>query len=803
MKKLLFLGLVSCASCCFGQNESITDKLRAYSSEFTAEKAYLQFDKPYYATGDTLYFKAYLTMGERHNLAWIGSVLHVDLISPQNKIVQSINLHADNGISWGDFALSDTLLAGNYRVRAWTRWMRNDPGSFFEKVIPVGSLQSSRVPESALPGKKIKAAPDVQFLPEGGTLVADVASRIAFKATGTNGLGINVKGVVLDNANKEVCSFASVHLGMGSFSFTPQVGQIYRAKLTYANGTENIITLPEAETRGIALSVNNDSISKASVRIIANPAYFQENKGKSYRLLIYSGGIANTVNFRLDSSSMKMDIIKRRLFTGVATITLFSGSNEPLCERLIFVQNYDQLNLETTTNKTVYTPREKVHIDLHSLTRANEPSIGHFSVSVTDEAKVPENERDEITILSQLLLTSELKGYIEQPNYYFTNINHKTTADLDLVMLTHGYRRFEWKKLLKDEYLKPQYQPETALEIAGQATNLMGKPLAHGTVSLIQIPGLLISRQTDNKGNFVFKDLVFTDTGRFVLQAVNSKNKNYTKLIYKNDMPEPEKEFVPPASDTALQNMGPYMVNTEKQQEQLNMLGLGKGKMLKGVTIRGRKPDDKYFTFSLAGAGNADQVMHADEIEKIEGPLDVSLNGRLRGVVFRKKTRDITLQPWLAGGLGMGPMLVIVDGVEGADIGTMTASDVETVEVLKGANAAIYGMQGGNGVLIITTKQGGGLREKDITPTGILPITVNGFYKAREFYSPKYDVNPSSTHPDLRSTIYWQPELATDKDGNASFEYYNADGTGTYRVVIEGIDDKGNIGRQVYRYKVE
>ncbi|MBS1503975.1 MAG: TonB-dependent receptor plug domain-containing protein, partial [Bacteroidetes bacterium] len=635
--------------------------------------------------------------------------------------------------------------------------------------------------------KRFSNTADLQFFPEGGNLVDGIKSRIAFKATGTNGLGVMVKGVVLDNENKTVCTFEARHLGMGSFELTPQPGESYRAKTTFADGSQNTITLPAAQDKGIVMTVDNDSVPKASVKIITSPAYYSDNKGKNYRLLIYSGGVLNTVNFNLDTTFIAIDILKRRLFTGVATITLFSESNEPLCERLIFVQNHDQLSLNAVTGKTQYAPREKVKIDLQVLTRAGEPSTGHFSVSVVDKGKVPDDENGETTILTNLLLTSDLKGYIEQPNYYFANITDKTTADLDLVMLTHGYRRFEWKKLLDNGYAKPHYQPETALEIGGRATNLFGKPLVHGTVSLIQMRGPFISRQTDYQGNFLFKDLIFTDSTRFILQAVNAKNRNKTKLTYNLEAPKPGNEFMPPASDTTLRFMGIYLANTEKQQEQLNMLGLGTGKMLKGVTIRDRKPDDNYYTLSLAGAGHANQVMHADEIERVPGLLTLSLNGRLHGVKF--VSGGVELYPVLDGGLGNGPMLVVIDGFEGADMGFMTASEVETVEVLSGANAAIYGMEGGNGVLVITTKRRSG-DTKYIESVGILPITVNGFYKAREFYSPKYDVNPSSTHPDLRSTIYWQPELATDKNGNASFEYYNADGTGTYRVVIEGIDDK-------------
>ena len=137
------------------------------------------------------------------------------------------------------------------------------------------------------------------------------------------------------------------------------------------------------------------------------------------------------------------------------------------------------------------------------------------------------------------------------------------------------------------------------------------------------------------------------------------------------------------------------------------------------------------------------------------------------------------------------------------NIDNINGNDVETVELLEGADASIYGMSAGIGVIVITTRHGANLEAKDIQSVGILPITVQGFYKAREFYSPKYDASIPINHPDLRSTIYWAPELVTDKDGNASIDFYNADGKGNYRVVIEGVDEKGNIGRKVYRYRVE
>ena len=807
---VLFFTLHSLSAHCQTENSDLKDvvsKLKKFSHTHVTEKAYLHFDKPYYAAGDTIYFKAYITIGDRLNLSPLSRILHVDLINPANKIDQSIKLKLINGLAWGDFALPDTLEKGNYRVRAYTQWMRND-GNYFEQVVPVGSVHNQKIPESSTArSKAIIAKPDIQFFPEGGGLVSGIRSKIAFKSIASNGLGMVVKGSVVDNTGKVVSQFASAHLGMGYFYLEPKAGKTYKANITFADGAQNIVDLPLADTKGISLSINNDSLPKATVKIESDPAYYKENKGRGYTLLIYSGGLATTANLKLDSMAITLDILKRRLHTGITRITLFSSTNEPLCERLIFVQNYDQLNLDLNSDKPSYKPREKVSIKLNAKTRADSAVMGHFSVSVIDENKVPIDEDTETTILSDLLLTSELKGTVEQPNYYFTDITNEKLKELDLVMLTHGYRKFKWKQVLSNNETPITWQSEKSLQISGTAESLFGRPLAKAPVSLISfVPKSLTSTVADVNGKFLFDNLNFNDSIKFVLQAVNARGRNKTKLIYNADKPL---FTVPlPVRIDNINTIVPasYLDNNEKQQEELNKLRLGKGRMLREVKIRGIKLDDKYETLSFAGAGHADQVMHADEIEKIGGQLSTSLNGRLRGINFFKGA------PYTI----FGPMLVVIDGAEmssrdnsgGLHLAfniddVLNPQDVETIEVLKYASASIYGMEGGNGVLIITTKKTRQLKPKDIASVGILPIAVQGYYKARDFYSPKYESNITNAPPDLRSTIYWNPELVTDKDGNASFEYYNADGTGNYRVVIEGMDEKGNLGRQVYRYKVE
>lgn len=804
-RALLFVVLLLATGFAFAQTNpvlnNITDRLKDLSANRAVEKAYLHFDKPYYAAGDTVFFTAYVTSGDKHAPTNISGLLYADLITPWNTIARSIRLQVNNGVATGDFALADTVSSGNYRIRAYTNYMNNfGTDYYFDQTIPVGSVnRRGSVNYSAQVAK-----PDLQFFAEGGNLVANMENKVGFKAVGTNGLGINVKGAIVDNTGKEVAKFASVHLGMGTFLFRPEDGKTYKARLAYANGTQDMVDMPKAEAAGITLKVA-DTADRLSIDIRSNKAYYDQNQNKPIYLVIYGGGRAIKVPTRLDNRILSLDVQKSQFPSGVVQATLFSETGEPLSERLSFVRNHDELSLTLASDKPAYKKRDNVQLTIGAKDPSGAAAVGQFSIAVIDESKVPVNEDNEHTILDYLLLTSDLKGYIEQPNYYFIHDDATTHADLDALMLTQGYRKFEWKNLLGSTAPAFAYKPESALKIEGTVKTPNGQPAANEQVVLhSDISNNLLTQTTDLNGHFKFEGLVYLDNTNFIIQLASAKG---NKGSYKISV---DRTFIPSAvtvnstpglaSDVNAPMMA-YLDNSKRWLELQSPAAALGAKELKNVNVNGK---NNYRSSSVAGPGNADQVINGDDIANATSMAE-GLSGRIRGAyvlgdyVYLRTSQVVT-----AGNMVAEPMLIVIDGVQQQSIGinSVLPSEVETVEILKGANAVIYGVAGGAGVIVVTTRvdKKSAVREMK---NGSVQYTPQGFYKARDFYVPKYTVQAANQKPDLRSTIFWAPNVITDKNGQATLNFTNADGTGAYRVVIEGIDTQGNIGRQVYRYKVQ
>jgi TonB-dependent SusC/RagA subfamily outer membrane receptor len=814
--------------------KKIDGSLKDYIAGHYIEKAYLHFDKPYYAAGDTIYFKAYVT-DPLYEPSTLSGVLNVELINPDNKITGSLKLKLKDGTASGDFALDDKLKKGNYRLRAYTNVMLNGGEEYFfdQYLFIINSPSKVSQPSKAthnsgdkkqtaeLSQSKIASGKiDIQFFPEGGNLVNGVTSKIAFKAVAANGLGANVKGTVTDEQGHTVCSFASQHLGMGIIAITPISGKVYKVSINGLDSTK-VFALPKADDRGYALNIDNSDPRNIRVHVIAG----QQNRQAPINLIAQSGGIIYSYTAgKLVNNNFTAVIPKNKFPDGIVQFTLFTANGEPMNERLIFMRNPEQLNLKLVTEKPTYHPRQKVTINLLTTDKDYQPAAGNFSVAVTDETRVPVDEDNESTILSNLMLTSDLKGYVERPNYYFNGKNDKANSDLDVLMLTQGYHKFEWKQILNDKIQPAVIQPEERMSVSGIIKTSGGKAIPYGKVSLLAVSKAFFSLDTvaDANGKFVFKHFPVIDSMRYVIQATD-------KQVRKNALIEIEKERPPKISENKNAPDGNikesdsstvYLdFNNNFHREQLKQ-GIGKHAIiLKEVTIKEKK-ELKYVKHSsnLNGPGNANDVITADQIPPGCPIFKDCIIGHLHNIKYFNGNFYS----------GFFPVLVLLDGIEipgnlkfvnflmtkdegagpsQADVlNSLMPSDIASVEIITDASlAAMYGARGAGGVIIITTK-----RWDDMIPDGsnfkpkFAYYTPGGYYKARVFYSPRYDLQKTNTSfADLRTTIYWNPNINTDKNGNASFDFFNADTKGNYRIVIEGIDENGHLGRQVYSYKVE
>ena len=797
-------------------NSFITRAINGLSRQPVIEKAYLHLDKPYYAAGDDIWFKAYVTAGGKHTLSTISGVLNVELINTANRIEHSVKLPLVSGLSWGDFKLPDTIKSGYYRIRAYTQWMRNAGTEyFFNKTVYIGNAIAAattnaaghkksdqkkldQVKTEAVANRRQSAVTDVQFFPESGNLLYGINSTVAFKAVGPDGLGKDIKGVITDQNNNEIVRFSSRHIGMGEFNLLPSEGKTYKALITFADGSEKGINLPTPQNKGYVMHIDNSDPLFIELKI---------DRGKNddiggVNLLVQSGGeVYYAAQSRAQQSTITTMIPKSKFPSGIAQFTLFSDKGEPLNERLVFIQNNTPLNLSVDPEGTNFTSRGKMKISVTAKNGTGKSVFGNFSVAVTDETKVPVNESAESTIFSNLLLTSDLKGYVEDPGYYFIPQNDEAVEDLDVLMLTQGYRRFEWKQVLTG-LATPKYQPETSLAISGKLRSLGGgKAVPFGKVTLLSSSGgfAMLDTVADDQGRFVFKNLQFKDSMKFVIQSKKNKGSKNLRIEMDSINPPPVTwAMLPAASDTGF---SVYMNNSKQVYDKEISYGIKtKVTALKEVEIRDKMI--KMNSSNLNGPGNADQVVLTKDLPPGGGTIAEWMMGKLRGVFFQFNPEEQVYFPCTYESGKPVRMKMMLDGIiiDANTLASLPPEIIESVEVLRsGSYTAVYGNDAYNGLILFNTKKG-----VDYKASANMKIYMpQGYYKAREFYSPQYNEPANKPKVDLRTTIYWNPNVATDKDGKASVEYFNADAKGNYRVVIEGIDANGNLGRQVYHYRVE
>ncbi|WP_254070966.1 carboxypeptidase-like regulatory domain-containing protein [Pedobacter sp. L105] len=791
---------------------AMLQKLKAYTDKYPQEKIHLHLDKPYYAAGDDIWFKAYVVNAMSSNLTSISGVLYVELIDESDAVRNQVKLPLVSGLSWGSFKLPDSFAAGNYRIRAYTQWMRNaGPDFFFDKIIKIGSRRKNIVSASTdhkniavqeVAGKTTLNPVDVQFFPEGGNFVEGQPNKLGIKAVNTSGLGEDISGSIVDNAGVSIATFSTKHLGMGNVTFTPKKGKTYTAKIKYKDGAEHTVNLPKLVKSGYVLSIDQNA-ENILVKVLISDSLL--NNG----VIKLAGLHNNTEIFVLKSGDSKQiistSIPKKDLPLGIMQLTLFSPSNQPVCERLLFINNSNgKITTGVSSVKKSYAPKEETEVNLDASLNGK-PVQGSFSVAVTNISAIKPDEENESNIFTTLLLTSDLTGYIEKPNYYFLDESEKTQQDLDNLMLTQGWRRVLWKNIINNENPNIVFQPEKSLKISGTLIASDGSPIAEGKVSVLATSGSIFKADTvtDAQGRFNFEGLNFGDNAKFLVQASSEKNKKNIEIKLDADNSQPQLV-------TKNQHTGDLVVNVNEaiasylQQNESYFVEQAKRSPLDGGSVLNEKDALNKVNYTknsanLNGAGNADVVISSDELLK-RSDLGSTIEQKVSGLSVTNGTAYMLKNRPYA-------MMIVVDGfnVDSTYLGQLKPFNVQAVEILTSlSKTAIYGRKAAlSGVLVITTKKAGDDSNTAKSIPGVMTISPKGYNFSKEFYSPVYKPSGSDNVPDHRSTIFWTPNVITSVEGKAKINYFNADDPGTYRVVVEGIDMQGNLSHFVYTYEVK
>jgi len=774
----------------------------------SGEKVYIHMDKPFYAAGETIWFNANIVNLGSLIPSDVSGVLYVELISPEGEVALHKRLSVVNSRAEGSMVIPRESGTGIYRIRSYTDWMKNyDPAFFFDQkqeIFNTSEILNDNYPK---PAKSIDF--DIKFFPEGGNLVTGIPSQVAFKATDIQGKGIEVKGKIIDDQNNQVAEILTRHDGMGSFFYLPQPGRKCKAIVSYEKN-EKIINLPEPVPQGYVLTVNNLKDKNIQIIIKATPEY---NDAIFYLIGQMRGVLYHREKGTISRGNAIITIPKAKLPAGVFHITLFDTRILPLCERLVFIDPAQEISVSIKPGNSLPLSRDPISINMDVKDDFGNPIRNtSFSIAITDANHINKKSSQE-NILTNLLLTSDLKGYIEDPGYYFLNDDRETKIALDLVMLTHGWRRFTWHQIFDGSISEIRYAHEPGIHLSGSAF-LAGskKPLANGFLNLISLnedlPGYW-QTTTNPNGKFDLRGMIVQDTLRVMVKSLNSDwDIVDAELHFDSLTPYPtQQEFFqkyPAMIDKEIIN---YLNHIQEQELIASSFDFEDRVLLKEIVIKG----DRYNTLY----GKPDYQIEFNEKNRVGVTVLDLIRGRFPGVYIAGNDIQVrgvgsinaSTEPlFIIDGIPIsgvrrsvttneeGETIIVTTGQRGVDIiNTIPVSSVERIEFsIRPTNTSIYGTRGANGVIAIFTNSGLSKDDLDQSNYPISYTRLQGFSVIKEFYHPDYSkTSESHVIPDKRTTLYWNPSLKTDNLGKCNLMFYNSDNAKNLQVEIQGVTDYG------------
>jgi len=782
-------GLFMMTAFIFPQNdpiETIKNSLSTYRINYGPEKVYVHHDKPYYMAGEMLWLKAYVVDAISRQATTKSGVLYVDLYNDLGDLIERLTLPIENGEAMGDINLPDDLEEGNYRLTAFTQYMRNfGDDTFFEKEIFILPSNETLGHMGATTDQSL----NLQFFPESGDLVAGLENTVAFKAVDERGLGIKISASLFDDQGKKILEFSDGHTGMGSFAFTPESGREYFAKINFRDGQTIDYPLPQTISEGYVLRV--DEISdpdNIQVEITSNTG-----NGSLLRLFaIADQSLIHSEEFQSPSGQkFSTSLSKAALPTGITRLTLTEADGEPIAERLVYIKHTESSDISIKLDKSEFGKGEEVTLDLGL---EADQGLARVSMSVTADQLVQRPAYAE-NIKTYLLLSSDLKGFIESPQYYFEEDDAERQTALRHLMMTQGWRKFGWNEMMAKDFPSIQYSIEPDLNIRGRLVNRKGEPIPNGEALLFlkDRTQTFITAETNKDGYFTFRGFYFTGNVQVVIQGSDNRGRTEgveVQLIEKGTFPQISENLIRLPENFGSQLPEDYVAQTHRQFEGI---GTATGEMdlrellLEEIVVEGRAQVFKPFKLHE----RADAVLYRENLPvSPSGNILESLQGRVAGLnVMRTGMNEFR-----AVIRGHGTPLYLLDGmpIPEETMQMINQFDINRIEILKNPGAAgIYGGRASGGVIALFTGQS--YEEIVDTESGkhIIVERISGFNKTREFYTPAVESPQYADMPDLRSTIYWNPSVTLDRDSVKSISFPTADTPGNYRVIIEGVTENG------------
>ena len=771
MKNILltiFLLTYTCLPCFCQQtvDEAWVASINKEYSAFPSELIYLQTSKGIYETGEDLWFKAYQLNSQSFAFSNQSQTLYLQMINNKDSIVWQEKYPVENGMVFGHVYVSEKLADGDYFLEAYTRH------SFHSDTTGIISSRKVRIIKNIAHDNQQsedmgKDSLRFDIFPEGGNLVSGLPSRVAFKATNGKGYPVEVKGALYQD-DTPVTLLESSHDGMGVFFFTPDTEKKYRIELE--DGT--CYSLPEIYPQGMTLSLSKQD--KKNLEF-----FISQTEGSPAQEVCLVGQVRGMIccvakGVLKDRLKIKMPL-SEFFYQGIAEFTLFNGDMQPVAERLVYVHPEKKLQINIEPDKKTYALREKATLKIKVTDGNGVPVKTNLGLSVFDKAYI--NPADPVNILTHCYLSSQIRGKIHNPLYYFDEKNSDRKEALDLLLLTQGWRRYVWNAV------EPDYQGEPFLtdEINGIQTLQSKKKdkQNEGAEQLIQIFG------AEGNSQFIWTD----STGHFMIDPDKMKALQGGYVYLK---PMLSKEFKPtlelvdyfPLIDSIKKNrphhypIAELSYHKKEQILDLPVISSDSTILLNEVTItaKGHKP----FRDKMMG--------RLDSLAQVNlGPW-VCKHGWLEnykeGYTHHHDPRYCPC--------------VVDDGEP------RTAPVIGKQYTIMKAEYYTCGAKGGWCFKPLDrqtiTYQGVLYTEEELLRMNNLWRT-KGYYRKREFYQPD-EVDIQLSTPDARNTLLWQPSVITDEKGEAEVSFYCSDINTGFTGVVEGGDGAGLLGSGTCEFRV-